>query len=153
MILNAASPDSITFLSKENESELKDADLIISCGGDGTLLHISSIFQNEKCPPVLPFSLGSLGFLSTFGRYLITFHNSNLFFLDFSEYKLVLSRLFRDKLTFFDRSRLQIEGPAAGIGRSVILNEILLSQGNGKEVPEFEFCVGEDNLFFPPTIV
>lgn len=65
-ILNTC--DSISFVSKESESQLKDADLIISCGGDGTLLHISSIFQSEKCPPVLPFSLGSLGFLSTFGN-------------------------------------------------------------------------------------
>lgn len=57
------------FLKEENEQELKDAQLIISCGGDGTLLHVSSIFQEGPCPPVLPFSLGSLGFLSSFGKY------------------------------------------------------------------------------------
>ncbi len=34
-------------------------------GGDGTLLHASSIFQ-ESCPPVLSFSMGSLGFLTPF---------------------------------------------------------------------------------------
>ena len=34
-------------------------------GGDGTLLYASSIFQ-ESCPPILSFSLGSLGFLTPF---------------------------------------------------------------------------------------
>lgn len=57
----------LSFLKEESEEELKDAQLIVSCGGDGTLLHISSIFQKGPCPPILPFSLGSLGFLSSFG--------------------------------------------------------------------------------------
>jgi NAD+ kinase len=34
-------------------------------GGDGTLLHASSIFQ-KSCPPILSFSMGSLGFLTPF---------------------------------------------------------------------------------------
>lgn len=40
-------------------------DLIVCLGGDGTLLHASSIFQ-KSCPPVLSFSMGSLGFLTPF---------------------------------------------------------------------------------------
>ncbi len=40
-------------------------DLIICLGGDGTLLHASSIFQ-KSCPPILSFSMGSLGFLTPF---------------------------------------------------------------------------------------
>ena len=39
--------------------------MIICLGGDGTLLHASSIFQ-KSCPPVLSFSMGSLGFLTPF---------------------------------------------------------------------------------------
>jgi len=34
-------------------------------GGDGTLLHASSLFQ-KSCPPILSFSMGSLGFLTPF---------------------------------------------------------------------------------------
>lgn len=34
-------------------------------GGDGTLLHVSSLFQ-KSCPPILSFSMGSLGFLTPF---------------------------------------------------------------------------------------
>ncbi|CAF4984871.1 unnamed protein product, partial [Rotaria sp. Silwood1] len=40
-------------------------DLVICLGGDGTLLHASSLFQ-KSCPPVLSFSMGSLGFLTPF---------------------------------------------------------------------------------------
>ena len=40
-------------------------DIVFSFGGDGTLLHIASLFP-EYCPPIVPFSLGSLGFLTPF---------------------------------------------------------------------------------------
>lgn len=43
----------------------KALDLVVSLGGDGTLLHIASMFQAEV-PPVLCFALGSLGFLTLF---------------------------------------------------------------------------------------
>ena len=59
----------VSFLAEESDSLLKDTQMIVSCGGDGTLLPISSIFQNIPCPPVLSFSLGSLGFLSSLAFY------------------------------------------------------------------------------------
>ncbi|CCE63816.1 hypothetical protein TPHA_0F03350 [Tetrapisispora phaffii CBS 4417] len=40
-------------------------DLVITLGGDGTVLFVSSIFQTHV-PPVLSFSLGSLGFLTNY---------------------------------------------------------------------------------------
>lgn len=40
-------------------------DLVITLGGDGTVLFVSSIFQ-KHVPPILSFSLGSLGFLTNF---------------------------------------------------------------------------------------
>ncbi|XP_036918078.1 NAD kinase isoform X3 [Sturnira hondurensis] len=40
-------------------------DFIICLGGDGTLLHASSLFQGSV-PPVMAFHLGSLGFLTPF---------------------------------------------------------------------------------------
>ncbi|KAM9963720.1 hypothetical protein ACTFIW_006971 [Dictyostelium discoideum] len=40
-------------------------DFIISMGGDGTILHTSSLFKTY-IPPILSFSLGSLGFLTAF---------------------------------------------------------------------------------------
>ena len=36
---------------------------MVCLGGDGTILHASSLFQ-RAIPPVISFSLGSLGFLT-----------------------------------------------------------------------------------------
>ncbi|CAL9735573.1 NAD(+) kinase [Monosporozyma servazzii] len=40
-------------------------DLVVTLGGDGTVMFVSSIFQ-KHVPPVLSFALGSLGFLTNF---------------------------------------------------------------------------------------
>ncbi|KAI9504927.1 NADH kinase pos5 [Coemansia spiralis] len=40
-------------------------DFVITLGGDGTFLHVSSLFQ-EQVPPIIPFSMGTLGFLLPF---------------------------------------------------------------------------------------
>lgn len=51
---------------REGEDDLTDKiDLIITLGGDGTLLYASTLFQ-ASVPPVMAFHLGSLGFLSPF---------------------------------------------------------------------------------------
>ncbi|RCH79061.1 hypothetical protein CU098_002971, partial [Rhizopus stolonifer] len=59
-------------------------------GGDGTVLFTSSLFQS-KVPPVVPFHLGSLGFLTPFL---------------FTTYKEELSRLFEGQLKSVQRMRL-----------------------------------------------
>jgi NAD+ kinase len=41
-------------------------DLVIVLGGDGTLLHVNSLFGGASCPPVMAFAMGSLGFLAPF---------------------------------------------------------------------------------------
>ncbi len=40
-------------------------DFVIAVGGDGTILHVSSLFEKEV-PPILSFSMGTLGFLMPF---------------------------------------------------------------------------------------
>lgn len=55
-------------------------DLVITLGGDGTVLFTSWLFQ-RIVPPVMSFSLGSLGFLTTF---------------QFNQYKEQLNRIMGD---------------------------------------------------------
>ena len=43
-------------------------DLVVCLGGDGTLLHMASLFQSEV-PPVMCFALGSLGRLGDWRRW------------------------------------------------------------------------------------
>ncbi|KAJ2687699.1 NADH kinase pos5 [Coemansia sp. RSA 1285] len=40
-------------------------DFVVTLGGDGTFLHVASLFD-EEVPPVVPFSMGTLGFLLPF---------------------------------------------------------------------------------------
>ncbi|MES1918932.1 hypothetical protein MHBO_000818 [Bonamia ostreae] len=54
-----------------NEKIADKIDLCISIGGDGTILHLNSLFQKISVPPVLAFSTGHLGFL-------INFHQNDL---------------------------------------------------------------------------
>ncbi|KAJ3273760.1 hypothetical protein HDV01_003887 [Terramyces sp. JEL0728] len=44
-----------------------EIDFVITFGGDGTVLFAAWLFQ-QKVPPIIPFNLGSLGFLTVFGR-------------------------------------------------------------------------------------
>ncbi|KAJ5683589.1 NADH kinase pos5 [Penicillium macrosclerotiorum] len=51
---------------EENPTAFHDkVDLTVTLGGDGTILHASSLFATcSNVPPVLSFSMGTLGFLS-----------------------------------------------------------------------------------------
>lgn len=53
-------------------------DLVVTLGGDGTILHASSLFSAGAVPPVLSFSMGTLGFLLPFRKkqFLIIQHLS-----------------------------------------------------------------------------
>lgn len=72
---------------KENEYFF---DLIITLGGDGTVLYVSSIFQ-KNVPPVMSFALGSLGFLTNF---------------QFENFKHDLSKVLQNKIKSKMRMRL-----------------------------------------------
>ncbi|KAH7138769.1 ATP-NAD kinase-like domain-containing protein [Dendryphion nanum] len=66
-------------------------DIVLALGGDGTVLYASWLFQ-RIVPPVLAFSLGSLGFLTKF---------------DYDHYPETLGRAFRDGITVSLRLRFE----------------------------------------------
>ncbi|KAF2826056.1 ATP-NAD kinase [Ophiobolus disseminans] len=66
-------------------------DIVLALGGDGTVLYASWLFQ-RIVPPVLAFSLGSLGFLTKF---------------DFEQYPQSLSRAFEEGITVSLRLRFE----------------------------------------------
>ncbi|VDD76419.1 unnamed protein product [Mesocestoides corti] len=71
-----------------NESDLTD--MVICLGGDGTLLHVASIFQ-DTVPPILSFHMGSLGFLTPFS---------------FADFPRILRKVYTDGGPCILRSRL-----------------------------------------------
>ncbi|KAF2431467.1 ATP-NAD kinase [Tothia fuscella] len=66
-------------------------DIVLGLGGDGTVLYASWLFQ-RIVPPVLSFSLGSLGFLTKF---------------EFEEYESTLDRAINEGLTVSLRLRFE----------------------------------------------
>ncbi|KAK0631195.1 NADH kinase POS5 [Lasiodiplodia hormozganensis] len=55
----------LPFQKREAEKVLHDnVDLITTLGGDGTILHAAGLYANaQQVPPILAFSMGTLGFL------------------------------------------------------------------------------------------
>jgi NAD+ kinase len=101
-------------------------DFCVCIGGDGTLLHLNSLFQDatQGVPPVISFAKGTLGFLTPF---------------DFSAFRAYLSSLLnghREPIKITPRMRLHcsvIRGDDAS--RRVYkvyqpLNEVLISRGS-----------------------
>ncbi|KAG1716202.1 hypothetical protein ID866_942 [Astraeus odoratus] len=66
-------------------------DLVVTLGGDGTILHAASLFSHGAVPPVLSFSMGTLGFL-------LPFH--------IDDYVKGLEAVFSGKATILHRMRL-----------------------------------------------
>jgi NAD kinase len=57
--------DRILFWTPEFlKSNFDQIDLIVTLGGDGTVLYAAWLFQTSQVPPVIPFHFGSLGFLT-----------------------------------------------------------------------------------------
>lgn len=82
----------LKYLDLDHVNERSHAiDFIVTLGGDGTVLYASWLFQ-RVVPPVLSFSLGTLGFLTKF---------------DFDDYRDTLEMAFRDGITVSLRLRLE----------------------------------------------
>ena len=119
-------------------SQPEKFDLVLTLGGDGTVLFTSWLFQ-RIVPPVLSFSLGSLGFLTSF---------------EFERYKDHLSRVMgEDGMRVNLRMRFTCtvyrDGPA---GHEVeegeqfeVLNELVIDRGPSPYVSNLELY-GDNEL-------
>ncbi|KAI3384345.1 hypothetical protein SNEBB_001588 [Seison nebaliae] len=113
--------DEYNQLSEEAKEILNSIDIVICLGGDGTFLYASSLFQG-KCPPILPFKLGSLGFLTSF---------------NFLQYQSVLKQCFSGELSTMNRTRLNCRIKSENRnGNFLILNDITFDRGIS---PNFSF--------------
>ena len=113
-------------------------DLVLTLGGDGTVLFTSWLFQ-RVVPPVLSFSLGSLGFMTTF---------------EFEKYKQHLNRVMGDdgmKINLRMRFtctvwRAGLHGGGMTEGEQFeVLNELVIDRGPSPYVSNLELY-GDDEL-------
>lgn len=91
-------------------------DLVITLGGDGTVLYVGGLFQTIV-PPVISFSLGSLGFLTNF---------------HFEEYKSHLARVFETGINVNLRMRFSCtvhDSYGTRIATHQVVNEIVIDRG------------------------
>ncbi|KAJ2654443.1 NADH kinase pos5 [Coemansia sp. RSA 1200] len=65
-------------------------DFVVTLGGDGTFLHVASLFD-EEVPPIVPFSMGTLGFLLPF---------------DVADFPVRLQKIIEGASTVLPRTRL-----------------------------------------------
>ncbi|KAF8526047.1 ATP-NAD kinase-like domain-containing protein [Hysterangium stoloniferum] len=101
----------------------KDAvDLVITLGGDGTILHASSLFKTGPVPPVLSFSMGTLGFL-------LPFH--------IDDFRVAIRDVFDGRATVLERMRLACtfsdtdgqELDVPNLAGWQVMNEVTLHRG------------------------
>lgn len=117
-------------------------DLVLTLGGDGTVLFTSWLFQ-RIVPPVLSFSLGSLGFLTNF---------------EFSKYREHLNHIMGDggmrvnlrmrfTCTVFraDRSKGAAPGDVEEGEQFEVLNELVIDRGPSPYVSNLELY-GDNEL-------
>jgi NAD+ kinase len=116
-------------------------DLIICLGGDGTLLHASGIFQ-KSCPPILSFSMGSLGFLAPF---------------DFKDHEEILKKVLLGDIRVLLRTRLSCrivkEGsdnlPSSDASNNdddtaqLALNEIVIDRGPNSYLSNLDLYIND----------
>lgn len=107
-------------------------DFVITLGGDGTVLYVSKLFQ-RIVPPIISFSLGSLGFLTNFR---------------IEEAKRVVSRIFEEGINVNLRMRFSctVHKPdGTPLASHEVLNEIVIDRGPSPWVSMLELY-GNDSL-------
>lgn len=118
-------------------SQPEKFDLVLTLGGDGTVLFTSWLFQ-RIVPPVLSFSLGSLGFMTTF---------------EFEHYKKHLNRVMGDdgmKINLRMRFTCTVwrdgsNGNSDEGEQFEVLNELVIDRGPSPYVSNLELY-GDDEL-------
>ncbi|KAI5952632.1 UTR1 [Candida jiufengensis] len=107
-------------------------DLVVTLGGDGTVLYVSNLFQ-RIVPPVLSFALGSLGFLTNF---------------KFDEYKSRMNHCIDSGVKANLRMRFTCRVHTAEgklICEQQVLNEVVVDRGPSPFVTQLELY-GDGNL-------
>ncbi|KAH7334642.1 ATP-NAD kinase [Rhizoctonia solani] len=122
-----------------NAVDKPEIDLIVTLGGDGTILHANTMFNTGPVPPVLSFSMGTLGFLLPFhiGSLPAALENT------FSGTATVLERM-RLACTFHDAAgKFLLKGAKS---RLLAMNEIALHRGGSPHLTRIDSFVDDAHL-------
>jgi NADH kinase len=123
--------NNITFINPEYSETLSKVDLIISSGGDGTILYINHMFQrlNLQVPPVLSFSKGgTVGFLMP--------HEAE-------EYEHSISRVMNNEAISTNRMRLDCKYNEK---TTCVLNEVVIHRAQTQVPIQLHISVNDKEL-------
>ncbi|SCU88448.1 LAMI_0D10132g1_1 [Lachancea mirantina] len=130
----------------ETSDIVEKTDLLVTLGGDGTILHAVSMFKNGQVPPVLAFSLGTLGFLLPF---------------DFQDHKQVFEKVLNGRAKCLHRTRLECyvkKANTATVGEKTsamtlpstiahhAMNDIFLHRGNSPHLTNLDIFIDGEFL-------
>ncbi|CAG8516633.1 27501_t:CDS:10 [Dentiscutata erythropus] len=115
-------------------------DFIIALGGDGTILHVSSQF-NHSVPPIISFSMGTLGFLLPFH---VRHYESALESLIKGDVPLLLRM--RLACSIWNAERKRILWNDQEIGHIQAMNEVNLHRGRFPHLTAINCFVDEQFL-------
>lgn len=121
-----------------DEEIVNRTDLLVTLGGDGTILRAVSIFGNRQVPPVLAFSLGTLGFLLPF---------------DYQEHRKVFERVISSRAKCLHRTRLEChiirngQSEDRSLATSLhAMNDLFLHRGNSPHLANLDIYIDSDFL-------
>nr|KAJ3403502.1 hypothetical protein HK105_004065 [Polyrhizophydium stewartii] len=120
-----------------------EVDIVVTFGGDGTVLFAAWLFQ-QKVPPIVPFNLGSLGFLTVFDH--AAFKASLLRVLQSDETGLRMN--FRMRFSCTVRRKPRSDGaPALDDGAVYnIINDLVVDRGPSPYLSQLELYGNEKHL-------
>ncbi|KAL9937555.1 hypothetical protein V8E36_003964 [Tilletia maclaganii] len=117
--------------TNEDKQELaRKTDLVLTLGGDGSILHVSSLFDRSAVPPVLSFSMGTLGFLLPY---------------DISSFERAFADFVSGNVSLLYRSRLRMA--VQGIDDEIhLMNEVALHRGASPHLTIIDAFVNGQHL-------
>ena len=120
------------FDSKAQKTKIPD--LVVTLGGDGTLLRASRLFPRQA-PPILSFSLGSLGFLIPFSKCIN---------VDAQDMKRMIQSVFKGPLPIVNRVRLEAQfndhEPVS------IMNDIVVHRGHEAQLTVIDVAIQNTHI-------
>lgn len=105
----------------------KKSDIVLSFGGDGSLLHISKV-MSEFGTPVLGVNMGHLGFLAE---------------VDPSEIEKRLVEIFENKYSIETRSVLQVEKLNEPNTKKLAVNDVVMDKGSHSRILKISMRIGD----------
>lgn len=114
------------------KQDLKDIDLLVVLGGDGTLLGIARSLNESFNAPILGINIGNLGFLSS---------------VEISEIDIALKKLEEDKYKIVDRMMLNCKVESDEAKEELkALNDVVLARGTLSRMVKFTIFV-DDKIY------